>query len=302
MLSKVPLLYKPAFRREGVFHEIELMSERALTISKAKEKEGSESTEEVPPPPSISGFKKLSSMSLDSEDAITLRARVIQFKYLAEKENPEKDDAFQTLCSLVEKISAPQASDKDYSEALWELADLFASPHTSVSSFELLQSGVVDSLLRFATDENRAGMHQFHISKSLTESILVDLQRRKELLLDAFAARNIKNLNTNKTPFATLVKKLQESLTRMESFDVITVTSHSDGKLIASNMCMHLSRFTQNPKGVRHLYSLGNSASVLSPVTILTFQGIFKTLLFPFMLLPLSKPFMIIFDLGLQDF
>lgn len=31
------------------------------------------------------------------------------------------------------------------------------------------------------------------------------------------------------TPFATFVKKLQESLTRMESFDVVTVAQGVDG-------------------------------------------------------------------------
>jgi E3 ubiquitin-protein ligase TRIP12 len=164
LLSKLPSLYNPAFRREGVFHEIELLSERPLTTAKAKdkekEKEGSESTEEGPPSilPPVSSLKKAST-SLDPEDASTLRARVIQFKYLSDKEDPEQDGAFQTLCSLVGKISAPHSSDKDYSEALWELAELFASPHTSVSSFELLKSGVVDSLLQFATDENRTGTY-----------------------------------------------------------------------------------------------------------------------------------------------
>jgi E3 ubiquitin-protein ligase TRIP12 len=162
LLFKLPSLYMPAFRREGVFHEIELLSERTLITAKAKdkEKEGSESTEEGPPSiaPPVSSFKKASSTSLDPEDASTLRAKVIQFKYLSDNEDPEQDDAFQTLCGLVGKISSPHSSDKDYSEALWELAELFGSPHTSVSSFELLKSGVVDGLLQFATDESRAGM------------------------------------------------------------------------------------------------------------------------------------------------
>lgn len=235
LLSKLPSLYNPAFRREGVFHEIELFSERSLTTAKAKdkEKEGSESTEEGPPSilPPVSGFKK-APMSLDPEDASTLRARVIQFKYLLDKEVAEQDGAFQTLCSLVGKISSPHSCDKDYSEALWELAELFASPHTSVSSFELLKSGVVDSLLQFATDENRTGVYNAVIHSSNLHShvtCVVNLQRRKEILLDAFAARKIKNLNASQTPFATLVKKLQESLTRMETFDVITVASNSDG-------------------------------------------------------------------------
>ncbi|PPQ78382.1 hypothetical protein CVT25_011605 [Psilocybe cyanescens] len=217
LLGKLPSLYKPTFHREGVFHEIEALAERALTTSKVKDKDTPEAGEDGssssnPPPTSIPGFKKLSSMSLDPEDAITLRARVIQFKYLTDKEDVDEDGAFQSLRNVVAKISAPNSSDQEYSEALWELADLFASPHTSVSSFELLQSGVVDGLLLFATDENRS----------------VSLQRRKEILLDAFSSRKIKNLNASQTPFATLVKKLQESFTRMESFEVITVAQNSD--------------------------------------------------------------------------
>ena len=61
----------------------------------------------------------------------------------------------------------------------------------------------------------------------------VSIQRRKEILLDAFACRKMKGLHPGQTPFATLVKKLQESLTRMESFDVITVTQNSDGKSLS---------------------------------------------------------------------
>lgn len=156
----MPLLYKPTFRREGVFHEIESLAERTLLTSKPKEKENSEVGEDIPapnPPVPMPGLKKLSSLSLDPEDAITLRARVIQFKYLADKENIDEDGAFEHLQRVVERISVPTASDAEYLEVLWELADLFASPHTSVSSFELLKSGVVDGLLQFATDENRTG-------------------------------------------------------------------------------------------------------------------------------------------------
>lgn len=213
LLAKVPLLYKPTFRREGVFHEIESLGERPLLSSKSKEKDSSEAGDDTPapnPPVPMPGLKKLSSLSLDPEDAITLRARVIQFKYLTDKEDTGEDGAFEHLQRVVKRISAPNAP--EYLEALWELADLFASPHTSVSSFELLKSGVVDGLLQFATDENRT----------------VSIQRRKEILLEAFAGRKIKGLHPNQTPFATLVKKLQESLTRMESFDVITVAQNSD--------------------------------------------------------------------------
>lgn len=157
LLGKLPSFYKPTFHREGVSHEIEALAERPLITAKTKEKETSEPTDDTSPPVPIPGYKKASSTTLDPEDAITLRARVIQFKYLSEKEGVDENGAFENLRLVVEKISAPNASDQEYSAALYELADLFASPHTSVSSFELLKSGVVDGLLQLATDETRSG-------------------------------------------------------------------------------------------------------------------------------------------------
>lgn len=169
LMTKVPQLYKPAFRREGVFYEIEAIAERPLLSSKTKEKEKErekESTESsesgiIPVPvittSAIPGYKKLNSLSLDPEDAITLRCRVIQFKYLTGDDEISEGASFGHLHSLVDRILAKAASEKELTGALWELADLFSSAHTSVSSFELLQGGVIDALLAYATDENRTG-------------------------------------------------------------------------------------------------------------------------------------------------
>ena len=172
LLVKVPEEYQPAFRREGVFHEIENLASRSLTSSRSKEKDKDNSKDPsdsstVPesnaPPPiipaalaaSMPGFKKLSSMSLDPEDAVTLRARVIRFRHLASTESVEGNDVLSTLRRLADRITEPNATEKESSSAVRELAALFASAHTSVSSFELLQSGVIDSLLQFATDKER---------------------------------------------------------------------------------------------------------------------------------------------------
>jgi E3 ubiquitin-protein ligase TRIP12 len=92
---------------------------------------------------------------LEPEDTITLRARVTQFKHLSNGSDIEEDNAFEALRLLVSRISASNATEKELSGALRELAELFASPHTSVSNFELLQSGVVDGLLQFATEQDR---------------------------------------------------------------------------------------------------------------------------------------------------
>jgi E3 ubiquitin-protein ligase TRIP12 len=252
-MGKVPQLYKPAFRREGVFYEIESIAERSLISSKLKEKEKEKDKEKAgvkdsaePPesgtgmvpapvitaPAPIPGYKKLSSLALDPEDAITLRCRVIQFKYLGGDDETLGDSSFDYLRGLVDRLSSKNAIEKEFIEALWELAALFSSARTSVSSFELLQGGVVDALLAYATDEARSGTFSLLFSPFGISPIslrLVSVARRREIFLDAFSNRKVKNLDGGQTPFAVLVKKLQESLTRMESFDVATVSQNSDG-------------------------------------------------------------------------
>ncbi|KAG7094023.1 hypothetical protein E1B28_007645 [Marasmius oreades] len=225
LLAKDPSLYKAAFRREGVFHEIEAFGARSLISSKSKEKADKDkdkdslevtSTDSTPaPPPSattIPGYKKLTSLSLDPDDAITLRARIIKFKYLSGDEQSEGQNTLSDLRTLVDRLEVSSATEKEYLEALWDIANLFASPHTSVSSFELVQSGLVDGLLQFTMDTERQ----------------VPVARRKELLLEALGNRRNKLTIGAHTPFTTFVKKLQESLTRMESFEVVTISQSSD--------------------------------------------------------------------------
>ncbi|KAI0738636.1 hypothetical protein C8Q80DRAFT_1206571 [Daedaleopsis nitida] len=230
LLAKVPAEYKPVFRREGVFHEIESLASRSVTSSRLKDKDknAEKDVSEAPSPgdtgfpaavpvaisviSAIPGYKKLSSLSIEPDDAITLRARLIKFKHLATDDSSGNDDVFAMLRRLVERITNTGTSEKDLTIALEELATLFGHQHTSVSSFELLQSGVIDGLLQFfAEEEERA----------------VSFARRQELFFTAFTAKRTKG-SGRQTPFAVFVKKLQESLTRMESFEVVSVAQSAD--------------------------------------------------------------------------
>lgn len=166
LLTKVPTEYAPAFRREGVYHEVEALAGRNLVMKAKEDLKNDESTPEpiATPPPvaaafatSTPGYKKLASLALEPEDAITLRARVIRLRYLLNDEKTEHG-LYNTLQQLVQRLSDKDGSEKPLSDALKELSSLFSSPHSSLSSFELLQSGLVDSLLAFATDEDRSGM------------------------------------------------------------------------------------------------------------------------------------------------
>ncbi|KAF9778308.1 hypothetical protein BJ322DRAFT_1114126 [Thelephora terrestris] len=218
LLSKVPTEYAPAFRREGVFHEVEALASRSFVTKPKEDVKNDESTPEpmITPPPAVAafatstpGYKKLTSLALEPEDAITLRARVIRLRHLSSDEKAEHG-VYSVLHKLVQQLSDKAGSEKSLSDALKELASLFSSPRSSLSSFELLQSGLVDSLLAFATDEDRS----------------VGVQRRQGIFLEAFS-RKAKPMHIQ-TPFSVFVKKLQESLTRMEPYEVVTIAQGVD--------------------------------------------------------------------------
>lgn len=57
------------------------------------------------------------------------------------------------------------------------------------------------------------------------------MTKRQEIFLDAFTLRKVKGPTSTQTPLSIFVKKLQESLTRMETFDVVTVAQGIDGQL-----------------------------------------------------------------------
>jgi E3 ubiquitin-protein ligase TRIP12 len=215
LLQKLPAEYRPVLRREGVFHEIESLAARTLTSIKSKDSDGTIVSDPVNIPIHISstipGYKKLHSLSLEPEDAITLRARVIRFKYSLGQEEGDEDNAFDELRRLVDRLASPDVGESAMISALRDIADHFTS-HSSVSSFELLQSGAVDGLLRFATNVTRS---------------TVTSKRRQELLYDSFS-RIPRGGTVTQSPLAVLVKKLQESLTRMEDFDVVTVSQGTD--------------------------------------------------------------------------
>lgn len=250
LLTKVPAEYKPAFRREGVFHEIEALAGRTLSSSKSKEKEKDKDKDKETPDviPSevinagypnvaslafVPGYKKISSLAVDPDDAITIRARVIKFKYLSSDDTDASDSLSASLARLVAQLANKDTQEKDLMPPLVELASLFASAHTSVSSFELLQSGVVDGLLEFISSDTARPSECCIISITIvTESArAVSINRRRDMFFEAFTTRKVKGNKSGETPLAIFVKKLQESLTRMESFEVVTVAQSADGTI-----------------------------------------------------------------------
>lgn len=204
LLSKLPTQYRASFRREGVLHEIEIRGAQELTTAKAAkaptpavtpspapEPEAGSlpgdgntqppmTAEPVPlptsmlgdhvPPPSILSTilpppaKRSSSSSIDPQDAIILRCRVVKFKYLNVSSGSQGDDSFETLQALGRRVAYAQASEVEIRRTLGEVAALFVGGAVGsfpVSSFELMKSGLVDELLEFTTAEGRKGRNLF---------------------------------------------------------------------------------------------------------------------------------------------
>ncbi|CEL61949.1 E3 ubiquitin-protein ligase TRIP12 [Rhizoctonia solani AG-1 IB] len=231
LLVKAPSVYKPALRREGVLHEIEVLTERPLT-TKAKEKSESSKSEatkqearnegsspvpepvserdESPRPVIPIPVKRSSSTVLDPQDAITLRAKVVRFKYLSSAEENAADPVLEQLRGLLATLRDAGAAEAELKDALKDIAAMFGTNGgASISSYELLKSGLVDGLLHFTTDP----------------ALELDVAVRQQMVVQAFAQRSSKGTDSpSGPPMAVLVKKLQESLTRIENFEVVTVS------------------------------------------------------------------------------
>lgn len=64
----------------------------------------------------------------------------------------------------------------------------------------------------------------------------VSLDTRQKLLLESFTTQSGTESPSSQSPLAVLVKRLQESLTRLENFEVVTVSQGEDSKRGAASM------------------------------------------------------------------
>ncbi|KAL8280298.1 hypothetical protein RQP46_007215 [Phenoliferia psychrophenolica] len=252
LLVKMPDAYQYFFRREGVMHEIERIADAPLVAPKSKHRSpsrshrhsASESSATAPDSPAVtapsSGLARslqqhaaavaespfdpplpvaaaLSSAEAQAQDCITLRARHLRDQYAAKDSEPalKARTALETIKGLVKELDTVvtgKAAVPAVKELVGKVASLFSDERNPLSSFELLESGLVDGLLRFATS---------HGSDALPTS------QRQELLAKALMPQLEHHSPT--PAFAVLVKRLQDSLSRMEQFEVtLAAASPSD--------------------------------------------------------------------------
>ena len=226
LLVKMPDAYQYTFRREGVMHEVEKIASLDLITNAPKSRSsGAEAPSAI-----------LTPSERQSKDAITLRARHLRDEYGAADSEPATRargvlERIKTLVQTLEDF-AYSAEDKavriepDARKAVDEIATLFANEKNPLSSFELLETGLVEGLLKFATApdgtrESPAAALGLAGDKADARfsAVPVSSSRRQEILAEAFMPQF--DSQSPSPSFAILVKRLQESLSRMEDFEVV---------------------------------------------------------------------------------
>ncbi|KAK4050250.1 Ubiquitin fusion degradation protein 4 [Microbotryomycetes sp. JL201] len=230
LLVRVPDAYQYFFRREGVLHQIEQLASAELVSQSSKSKktvpDRSDQTTESGIGRSLRMHaastgaevtsKTLTPFEAQTRDSITLRARHLRDQYGSADSEPALRarralDSVRQLVKNLEQAVVPE-DDADVEEkvckVLGKIVELFANESETLSSFELLESGLVQGLLKFVADADVSALSS---------------QRRQELLSEAFFSQTASG--SAGTASALLVKRLQDSLSRREQFEVQMATA-----------------------------------------------------------------------------
>lgn len=247
LAGKLPDVYLTSFHREGVVFEIESLAEadlstkikeeeRAREEAKAKEEEAAKDAnpEDSPSTPRAATSQALesptksnvgessgvlanlissqssaahrirSSSVVDPNDANILRARVIGAKRIFAVDDTQQNEAslvLEELTKLVKRLCQPEATEPELRDTLREIAAQFSNVGQALSSFELLKSGLVDGLLEYVDIDGT-----------------VPSSARRDILFEIFSDTAV----ASPSPLVMLVKRLHESLGRLENLEVET--------------------------------------------------------------------------------
>lgn len=247
---KLSDVYQTSFVREGVLYEIEQLAKQEMTTTKAAREKKTEPQVTVktepqeahvagpfstPPARPIStpalpedfkphlhpdlgaflaaeGFLNRPTavpkkhITMDPNDAIILRARILGAKKLFDLGNDADSsdgiDVLKKLSDLVGRLCRTDSSESELYDALRETAGHFSTADSALSSFELIKGGVIDGLLDFVDVDG-----------------VVSSTQRRSMLYEIFAENAP---SSSVSPITILVKRLHESLGRMENFEVET--------------------------------------------------------------------------------
>ncbi|BGP25982.1 E3 ubiquitin-protein ligase TRIP12 [Rhodotorula toruloides] len=230
LLVKKHDAYQYTFRREGVMHEIARIADQPLVSQKSKRSSPSRTPLNEG---SVSGAAALSGLSralqgaatkpalnpsdAQAHDSMILRARHLRDTYGAADTDPavRAQGVLGRIKALIEHLNGvahAEASsakavakvENEAREALDEIAELFANEKNPLSSFEMIESGLVEGMLKFATEAGDGPLSPTKRQELIAMTFMPQLEGRPS------------------TPaFAVLVKRLQESLSRIEEFEVV---------------------------------------------------------------------------------
>lgn len=230
LLIKLPNMCNYLFRRQGVLHEVEQLAQNQLLTPQDKPQDKPETENQAPPsstalPGGSSRGFLLGSLARASasaaemaaneaannshlKDLVTLRARFMRDRYCSANANSasaiQAAKDLQTIRAFVQKLeTATMASVQK--AVLNDISKLFTNTSQPISSFELQESGLIDALLKFAID-----------AQALPAQAAYE---RRKILAEALMGQSEAN---SPQALAVLVKCLQDSLSRLEDFEVKT--------------------------------------------------------------------------------
>lgn len=154
---------------------------------------------------------------VEAEDSNIWRARILRDQFAPEASRAssggadEAGRALEEIKSLVKKLQTTCTLNEDVArETLQQTATLFAKADNPISSFELLRSGMINGMYTFAVGD----------------SSKVPRTKRRELLMEALMYHQGHNVGAT-TAASALVRRLQETLSRLENFDITTAINNS---------------------------------------------------------------------------
>lgn len=291
LVTKLPAVYLTSFLREGVVYEIESLSREELNSEKAakakaeKESQTEGETEKTPVtkpdepstpvagpsssltpsrPGEVPGVLAMlmgesaspstprKSSSMDPSDANIVRARIIGAKNLFVVDGNKQDEAtlvMDELKKLVDRLCVPDADEGELRDALREIASHLSNVGQSLSSFELLKSGLVDGLLSYVDIDGAVSSNE-----------------RRAMLYEIFSDTTL----ASPSPLTMLVKRLHESLGRLETFEVETAFNGMGGSASSLTRTMRIRLQAEEGEDIpKAMSTLSVTIQAIAPVQAL---------------------------------